>query len=349
MSDIENIEVEDIAEKLQDETLENVEVSDGDHLDEAKAAPEVDGEKAAETDAAVIKKSAPAQATAPKTKAGMVNAMYGKMSKMKKEELKAAYEAMCATESVETDDANTVSESHFEEDLNALVADEATLSEGFKGKAAIIFEAALKSKLATNVARLEESYQEELAEETTRIHSELVEKVDGYLNYVVENWMEENKLAVENGLRTEVAESFMTALHGVFTEHYVDVPESKVDLVDDLATKVDNLEEAVNVSEQKNIELSNEVKELTREAIVRESATGLSEAQAEKLKSLVEDVTYDSAAEFTAKVDTIKETYFKEVTTTTVSEEVEAIDESADEVSVSPRMQSYLAALKQTI
>ena len=95
--------------------------------------------------------------------------------------------------------------------------------------------------------------------------------------------------------------------------------------------------------------MSNEVKTLTRDAIVRESATGLSEAQAEKLKSLVEDVTYDTAADFTAKVDTIKETYFKEVTKTTVSEEVEAIDESADEVSVSPRMQSYLAALKQTI
>jgi acetylglutamate synthase len=349
MSDIEQkIEVEDVVEQLQDETLENVEVSDGNHLDEAKAAPEVDGAKAAEDDAAEIKKSAPAQATAPKTKAGMVNAMYNKMSKMKKEELTAAYMKMHA-ESVETDDAEVVSESHFDEDLDALVADEATLSEGFKGKAAIIFEAALKSKLATNVARLEESYQEELTEETTRIHSELVEKVDGYLNYVVENWMEENKLAVENGLRTEVAESFMTALHGVFTEHYVDVPESKVDLVDDLATKVDNLEEAVNVSEQKNIELSNEVKTLTRDAIVRESATGLSEAQAEKLKSLVEDVTYESADAFTAKVDTIKETYFKEVTKTTVSEEVEAIDESADEVSVSPRMQSYLAALKQTI
>ena len=341
MSDNENIE--DVVEALQDETLENVEVSDGDHLDEAKVAPEVDGEKAAEDDAAVIKKSAPAQATAPKTKAGMVNAMYNKMSKMKKEDLTAAYMKMHA-EGVDTDAANVVAEGLFDEDLKALVESEATLSEGFKDKAEIIFEAALKSKLAESIESLETQYSEELAEETGRIQSELVEKVDGYLNYVVENWMEENKLAVENGLRTEVAESFMTALHGVFTEHYVDVPEGKVDLVDDLATKVDNLEEAVNVSEQKNIELAQEVNLLTRAAIVRESATGLSEAQAEKLKSLVEDVTYESADAFSAKVDTIKETYFKEVKT--VSEEVEMHDHSADEVSVNPRMASYLAALK---
>ena len=341
MSDNENIE--DVVEQLQDETLENVEVSDGDHLDEAKAAPEVDGEKVADQAGAEIKKSAPAQATPPKTKAGMVNAMYNKMSKMNKEDLKASYMKMHA-EGVDTDAANVVAEGLFDEDLKALVESEATLSEGFKDKAEIIFEAALKSKLAESVESLEAQYSEELAEETGRIQSELVEKVDGYLNYVVENWMEENKLAVENGLRTEVAESFMTALHGVFTEHYVDVPEGKVDLVDDLATKVDNLEEAVNVSEQKNIELAQEVNSLTRAAIVRESATGLSEAQAEKLKSLVEDVTYESADAFSAKVDTIKETYFKEVKT--VSEEVEMHDHSADEVSVNPRMASYLAALK---
>ncbi len=344
MSDIEqNVEIEDVVEQLQDETLENVEVSDGDHLDEAKAAPEVDGEKVANDAGAEIKKSAPAQATAPKTKAGMVNAMYNKMSKMNKEELKASYMKMHA-ESVDSEAADTVVEGSFDEDLKALVESEATLSEGFKDKAEIIFEAALKSKLAESIESLETQYSEELAEETTRIQSELVEKVDGYLNYVVENWMEENKLAVENGLRTEVAESFMTALHGVFTEHYVEVPEGKVDLVDDLASKVDNLEEAVNVSEQKNIELSGEVNELTRAAIVRESATGLSEAQAEKLKTLVEDVAYESADAFTAKVDTIKETYFKEVKT--VSEEAEIHDHSDDEVSVNPRMASYLAALK---
>tara|TARA_R110000851_G_scaffold66188_4_gene149850 strand:+ start:3560 stop:4603 length:1044 start_codon:yes stop_codon:yes gene_type:complete len=344
MSDNENIE--DVVEALQDETLENVEVSDGDHLDEAKVAPEVDGEKAADEAGTEIKKSAPKQATAPKTKAGMVNAMYDKMSKMKKEELMAAYNKM-HSESVESDGADTVAEGHFEQDLDALVESEATLSEGFKGKAAIIFEAALKSKLSESIERLESDYSDELAEETDRIQSEMVEKVDGYLNYVVESWMEDNKIAVENGLRTEVAESFMTALHGVFTEHYVDVPASKVDLVDELADKVDNLEEAVNTSEQKNIALAGEVNTLTRAAIVRESATGLSEAQAEKLKSLVEDVTYDSSDAFTAKVDTIKETYFKETKAVSNTDLTEVHDHAEEEVSASPRMQSYLNALKQ--
>lgn len=344
MSEVEKIE--DIAEQLQDETLENVEVSDGDQLDEAKAAKEVDGAAAADETEKEISKSAPAQAAAPKTKAGMINAMYSKMSKMKKEELKGAYEAMCQREGVEAE-AEVVAESNFDEDLNALVESEATLSEGFKGKAAIIFEAALKSKLSESVERLEEQYAEELAEETTRIQSELVEKVDGYLNYVVENWMEENKLAVESGLRTEIAEGFMTALHGVFTEHYIEVPEGKVDLVDELAGKVDSLEEAVNVSEKRNIELNEQVAELTRQAIIRESATGLSEAQAEKLKSLVEDVTFDSAEAFEEKVATIKETYFKPETKQTVSEEAEVVEDS-EEVSVSPMMERYLAALKKT-
>ena len=347
MSDINNIE-DVVVEQLQDETIEPVKVIDGDQLGEAAVAAEVDGEKAAAEVSTEIKKSAPAQATAPKTKAGMVNAMYNKLSKMKKEELSAAYKSM-HTESVDDAGTEALDESNFDEDLNALVDTEATLSEGFKGKAAIIFEAALKSKLSESVERLESQYQEELSEETTRIQTDLVEKVDGYLNYVVENWMEENKLAVENGLRTEIAESFMTALQSVFTEHYIAVPDGKADLVDDLASKVDSLEEAVNVSENRNVELSEEVKELTRLSIVRESSTGLSETQAEKLKSLVEDVTYDSATAFTAKVDTIKETYFKDAKVETLSEEANLITEDADAVAaMSPMMEKYLAALKKT-
>ena len=343
-------QVEDIVEdteELQDETLEHVE---GENLEEAKADKAVDGQAAADADAAEIKKSAPAQAKAPTTKAGMLNAMYLKMSKMKKQDLAAAYGKMHeGSEEIEGED---LVEDNFEEDLNALVESEATLSEGFKGKAAIIFEAALKSKVSDEVKRLEESYQTELEEETTRIQSDLVEKVDGYLNYVVENWMEENKLAVESGLRTEIAEGFMKSLHQVFTEHYVEVPESKVDLVDDLAAKVDKLEEDVNTSEAKNIELTEEVAKLTRDQIIRESSNGLSETQSEKLRSLVEDVTFESAENFESKVATIKETYFKDAAKATtpmqetLTENVEG-EGDKEEISVSPRMTAYLAALKK--
>jgi len=200
---------------LQDELVnDTVEVSNEDNLEEAAAAdPKADGVKAADETDKAIDASAPKQAPVPKTKAGMVNAMYKEMSKMNKEKLTASYNKVMNNESTEADDAEGI----FEEDLTALVDSEATLSEGFKDKAEIIFEAALKSKLGEHVERLEESYAEELAEETTRIHNDLVEKVDGYLNYVVENWMDDNKLAIETGLRTEISESFMKSLHGVFT------------------------------------------------------------------------------------------------------------------------------------
>ena len=328
-----------VVDELQDELVEDVEVSD-EELDESAAAKEVDGEKVADDAGKEIKKSAPTQAAAPKTKAGMLNAMYSKMSKMKKNEMMKAYEAMCA-ESVESDEEAIV-EGHFDEDLTALVDSEATLSEGFKDKASVIFEAALKSKLSEHVERLEEQYAEELSEETSRIQNDLVEKVDGYLNYVVEQWMEDNKVAIESGLRTEIAENFMSALHGVFVENYIQVPDSKVDLVDELSTKVDELEESLNEKIEDNVNLKESVNTLTRQAIIRESSVGLSESQAEKLKSLVEDVDFSDADTFTAKVATIKESYFKETKVEVVAEDT-AVE--SEEASHSPRMAAYLKAL----
>ena len=352
---------QDIDMELQDEIVENsVEVS-SEELEEGKDAmvqaeipkanavtpKEVDGAKAAADDAATIKKSAPAKATPPKTKAGMINAMSMKMHKMKKEQLTAAYNAM-HKEGYEADD-EAIAEGTFDEDLKALVDSEATLSEGFKDKAEIIFEAALKSKLASEIDRLEEQYTEELAEETDRIQSELVEKVDGYLNYVVEQWMEDNKLAIESGLRSEIAESFMQSLQTVFTEHYIEVPESKIDLVDELSNKIDDLEEQVSTQTDANIELSESIKELKREKIVRDAAVGLSEAQAEKLKSLAEDVDFEDEDKFADKVDTIKESYFKETQPEIVSEEanVDGSGEEHEDIVLSPAMQRYVAALKK--
>ena len=336
-----NKKIEDIVvDELQDELVEDsVEVS-GEELEEAKVDKSVDGQAAADEVGKEIKQSAPAQVAAPKTKAGMINAMSMKMSKMKKEELAAAYKAMHEGSEVEEE---AIAESHFEEDLTALVESEATLSEGFKDKASVIFEAALKSKLVEHVDRLEEQYAEELAEETARIQNDLVEKVDGYLNYVVEQWMEDNKVAIESGLRSEIAENFMSALHTVFVENYIQVPESKVDLVDELSAKVDELEESLNEKIEDNVALKESVNTLTRQAIIRESSVGLSEAQAEKLKSLVEDVDFGDAETFTAKVATIKESYFKETKAEVIAEDTAVVQE---EVSVSPRMAAYLKALQ---
>lgn len=329
-----------VVDELQDELVEDsVEVS-GEELEEAKADKAVDGQAAADEVGKEIKKSAPSQAAAPKTKAGMLAAAYDKMSKMKKEELAATYGKVM--EGSDADD-EAIAESNFDEDLNALVESEATLSEGFKDKASVIFEAALKSKLVEHVNRLEEQYAEELAEETARIQNDLVEKVDGYLNYVVEQWMEDNKVAIESGLRTEIAENFMSALHNVFVENYIQVPESKVDLVDELSAKVDELEESLNEKIEDNVALKESVNKLTRQSIIRESSAGLSEAQAEKLKSLVEDVDFGDAETFAAKVATIKESYFKEAKAEVIAEDTAVAQE---EVSVSPRMAAYLKALQ---
>jgi hypothetical protein len=235
----------------------------------------------------------------------------------------------------------------FEEDLNALVESEATLSESFREKAEVIFEAALSSKLAEHVERLEEDYQTQLDEQVQEIQESLVEKIDGYLNYVVESWVEENKLAIGNGLRTEIAESFMSALHGVFTEHYIQVPDEKVDLVDGLAEKIEELEEQLNKSVQYNIGLTEAVNEFARESVIRESAKDLSAAQGERLRSLVEDIAFDSEDAFAQKVETVKNSYFRKVSVQTQSEDEQLDEGTAKQLEVSPIMQTYLAALKK--
>ena len=234
----------------------------------------------------------------------------------------------------------------FSEDLNALVESEATLSEEFKAKTAVIFEAAVKSKLSEEINRLETEYAEQLAEEVAETKADLVEKVDSYLNYVVEQWVEDNKLAIQSGLRAEIAEGFMTSLKDLFVESYVEVPESKVDLVDELATANEALEEQVNDATAKAMELTEELVGFKRAAIIRESAKDLAETQVEKLTSLAESIDFESEASFAQKVATLKESYFSKVKT--AESIVEDTDTSDDlEVNASPMMESYLQAIRK--
>lgn len=235
----------------------------------------------------------------------------------------------------------------FSEDLNALVESEATLSDEFKAKTAVIFEAAVKTKLSEEIDRLESEYQTQLDEEVSSIKEDLVEKVDGYLNYVVEQWMEDNKLAIQTGLRTEIAEGFMDKLKDLFVESYVEVPESKVDLVDELAEANEELEEQVNDATTKAIALAEELEGYKREAVIREAARDLAETQVEKLRSLAENIDFEDDETFAAKVKTIKESYFSKKTTESVIDE-SIDDEAADsEVEVSPMMEQYLAAIRK--
>ena len=248
----------------------------------------------------------------PKTKGAMINAMYSKLSGMNKTSLAAAYGGVMG-EDVDVSEEDFVAEESAEdysEELTALVESEATLSEEFKVKTAVIFEAALKSKLAEEVERIETAYEDKLAEETATQNSELVEKVDSYLNYVVENWMAENEVAIQNGLRAEIAENFMENLKGLFVESYIEVPDSKVDLVDDLADQVEELEEALNKTTEDAIALSEHVEVLTRGAIVSEAIADLADTQAEKFEKLVESVDFEDAETFASKVATVKESFF---------------------------------------
>jgi hypothetical protein len=273
------------------------------------------------------------------------------MAGMKKEDLAVALKRLMAEHTEEegelVDAPELDYEADFSADLNALVNEEATLSEDFKAKAEVIFEAAIKSKLAEEIDRLEEKYNEELDAEVTATKEELVEKVDSYLNYVVENWMEENKLAIQTGLRTEIAEGFMNNLKDLFTESYIDVPEAKIDLVDELAETVEELEEKLNDTTGKAIAMQEELENLKRDAIINEAAKDLADTQHAKLKSLVDDIEFDNEETFTKKVATVKESYFTKDVTVTENAELDT-EESDDVVETSGSMAQYLAALKAT-
>lgn len=305
---------------MTDQVNQDIELNDDENVVEAH-----DPKNAEEQSIAATKKAEDAGKTATARKGDKKNS--------DKSDLKAA---SMAAEEID-----------FSDDLDALVNEEATLSEGFRAKAGLIFEAALNSKLQEEVARIEESYEERLAEEIDTTKAELVEKVDGYLNYVVENWMEENKLAIQNGLRAEIAEGFMTKLKDLFEESYVQVPDEKVDLVDDLAEQVEALEAKLNEQTSDLIEMTSELELFKRYEVIREHARGLAETEVEKLASLAEELDFVSEEAFSAKVKTIKESYFtKKTTATAIAEELE--ESFDDEVEVSGSMSAYVNAIKKS-
>lgn len=291
------------------------------------------------------------KAEAPKTKSGIISATVDKLSSMKKEDLQAIYAKLFNEEAEEVvvEEEAVISEEQVKADLEALIAGDANLSEDFKGKAATLFEAAISARLSEEKAKLEEKYISDLAEEVEGIRSELVEKIDGYLNYVVEQWMEENELAVEAGLRTEIAESFMTQLQQVFVEHYIEVPAGKEDLVDDLAEQVEELEGKLGEATEKSVKLAEELEALKRDQIVAEASEGLAATEADKLKSLVEGIDAEDAEDFAKKVAIVKEAHFKkDATASNVQESHDEDSSLTEETTTSPRMAAYLAAISRT-
>ncbi len=355
--DVKNLDAEDIQEQASEEVLNDEEqVVEGteeevveetqseesvEDLEEAKVKKEMDHEEESVQPKAV---------EIPKTKAGVIQAAVDMLKSARKEDAQKLFAKMTKIDEVDEDNDAEVAEFDkamkgslpkknelkakakveavdFDEDLDTIISEEATLSDGFRDKASTIFEAVLTSKLAEEVERLEAEYAQNLEEEVSDIDAQLVEKVDSYLNYVVENWMKENEVAVNQGLKTEIAEDFMTSLQAVFKEHYIEVPEGKEDLIDDLADQVAELEESLNKSTEENISLHGKVSSFEKDEVVRNASSGLAETEAEKLAKLCEDVEFDNKETFEQKVETIKQSYFKGE----VSESVDEVNSIAGE------------------
>ena len=231
------------------------------------------------------------------------------------------------------------------DDVNALVEGE-DLSEEFTSKAKTVFEAAVKSKLRSEIERIEMEKTQDFAEETEKFKSELTEKVDSYLDYVVKEWMQENELAIDRGLKGEIAEDFITGLKALFEEHYIDVPDEKYDILEGQAQKIEELEGKLNETIEKMTTMNKEKSTLVREQVIAKVSTDLAETEKEKFEGLVEDVEFTDEETFTEKLNTLKENYFpKSVATQTLEEEVETDNQ---EVDVSGAMAAYMSAIQKS-
>ena len=236
-------------------------------------------------------------------------------------------------------------------DVEALTKDE-DLSEDFKSKAATIFEAAVKSKINDAKKKMHASYEEKLKEEVETAKSELVEKVDSYLNYVVEEWMQDNKLAIERGIKGEIAEDFISGLKKLFEDHYIDVPDEKYDVLEDQASKIEDLEKKLNEQIEKNVEQNKAIGELKRQDIIDEASKDLADTAKEKFNKLAEEVEFSNEEDFTTKVSTIKESYFgaKKESSTDIDDVAVAggSDDQVDPADLSNSMAAYTAAISKT-
>ena len=238
---------------------------------------------------------------------------------------------------------------NVDEDLSALLSGE-ELSEEFQEKAKTIFEAAITAKVNEAVKKIEEQYEEKLVEELVEYKVELTERVDSYLEYVAQEWMEENALQVEQGLKSEMTESFLSGMRGLFEEHYVSIPEEKYDVVENMVEKLDEMESKLNEQIERNISLNQRLGESVADHILADVSEGLAISQKEKLASLAEGVEFESEEEYREKLETLKESYFQK--STVINEEADApqmISEDATaETPSGSSMQAYLRALQFT-
>ena len=262
------------------------------------------------------------------------------MKKMAKEEIDSTEEVLEEEEIVSEDEGIDI-----EEDVNALLGGE-ELSEEFKEKARVIFEAALTSKIKEIQETLEVQFEAKLDEERETLKESLTERVDSYLEYVCEEWMKENELAIEHGLKTEMTESFLSGMKGLFEEHYVTIPEEKYDVLESMVEKLDDMETKLNEQIDKNIGLNKRLAESVSDNILDNVSEGLAATQKEKLASLAESIEFESEEEYREKLETLKESYFSR-TPTTKSDAPQTLSEGVDSTPapVAGTMDAYLRTL----
>ena len=277
------------------------------------------------------------------------NATPGTLSQGDEVEIEDSQEVVSEDQSEETTEETSVDESiNIEDDVNALLGGE-ELSEEFKEKAKTIFEAALNSKIKEIQDTLEIQYEQKLNEEKEELKVSLQERVDSYLEYVAEEWMTENQLAIEHGLKTEMTESFLSGMKGLFEEHYVTIPEDKYDVLESMVEKLDDMETKLNEQIDKNIGLNKRLGESVATGILESVSDGLAATQKEKLASLAESVEFESEQKYREKLEVLKESYFARTTNESAKEisKAQTLSEGVDSTPapVSTGMDAYLNAL----
>lgn len=365
--DDDQIEDQDMEYDEDDDQLDEFKASYGDPSEvpepAAKSAKKLKGSKdAGEKSLIVTPGSKP-----PKTKVAAINAMMTHMSGMKKGDLIQMHNTMMQSKQntfkEEYDDEDelipvkmaprvTPEDIDLSDDVNAMFGDE-QLSDEFKDRATTVFEAAVVARINDQLETISIETDAEIEAERQVIEAELTDKVDSYMDYVVEEWTKENEIAIERGLKSEITEDFLNGLQQLFAEHYIDIPEEKVDVAEELATKIEELEDALNREIESNVELSQWINEATKHSAVQEVGADLSEVEKDKLAQLADGIEFNDADEFSDKLNVIKEQYFEDnwEAESVIEDDYDLsdVDEYADETQLTGPMAAYASAISRTV
>ena len=347
----------------EEEDEEEPEVAEGKSSVKKEEGEEEEGDEDEEEVPAESKK-AKKESVIPSTKNQMLKNIYDEVNKMLKSDLAGKYEQIMASTSLKTvkevkEETRTkaavtkedIGPINVQDDIEALTAGEDGLSEEFKTKATTIFEAAVHAKVVDEVnARMEQQAKEQEAG-SKEFQKELTEKVDGYLTYVVEEWMKENELAIERGIRSELVEDFMSGIKTLFTEHYIDIPEEKVDMVDDLFTKVEDLETSLDEEINRGVELQKELAQFKKDDALKLATKDLADTDSEKISKLAEGIEFENTEQYIEKLSVLKESYFPKADSVTseiteTDETIELTEEKSPE-KLDESMKHYTSAIKR--